>query len=69
MLALDSTEDETFGILNFGHWDLFEIWLLVLGILSMNQKDNELQATNNFLNFARNRHHDIPGQIPMWSHA
>ena len=21
-----------FGILNLGHWDLFEIWFLVLGI-------------------------------------
>ena len=22
-----------FGILNLGHWDLFDIWILVLGIL------------------------------------
>jgi hypothetical protein len=26
-----------FGILNLGHWDLFEIWLLVLGIFFFNQ--------------------------------
>ena len=67
MMALDSTEDEIFGILNSGHWDLFEIWLLVFGILSMTQKDNELNATNNFLNFARNRPHDIAGQIAIRS--
>ena len=24
--------NHSFGILNFGHWDLFEIWFLVLGI-------------------------------------
>ncbi len=24
--------DQVFGILNLGHWDLFEIWFLVLGI-------------------------------------
>jgi hypothetical protein len=24
--------DHLFGILNLGHWDLFEIWFLVLGI-------------------------------------
>jgi len=24
--------DPLFGILNLGHWDLFEIWFLVLGI-------------------------------------
>jgi hypothetical protein len=24
--------DTLFGILNLGHWDLFEIWSLVLGI-------------------------------------
>jgi hypothetical protein len=23
---------QVFGILNLGHWDLFEIWFLVLGI-------------------------------------
>jgi hypothetical protein len=25
--------DFAFGTLNLGHWDLFEIWVLVLGIL------------------------------------
>ena len=25
--------DESYGILNLGHWDLFGIWFLVLGIL------------------------------------
>ena len=68
-MALDSTEKEIFGILNFGHWDLFEIWILVLGILSMTQKDNELHTTNNFLNFARNRCHEVTGQIPIWPHV
>ncbi len=24
--------EHLFGILNLGHWDLFEIWFLVLGI-------------------------------------
>ena len=24
--------DSLFGILNFSHWDLFDIWFLVLGI-------------------------------------
>jgi hypothetical protein len=23
---------QTFGILNFGHWDLFDIWDLLFGI-------------------------------------
>jgi len=32
MMALDSTEEGVVGILNLGHWDLFEIWFLVLGI-------------------------------------
>jgi hypothetical protein len=26
------SKDYLFGILNLGHWDLFEIWFLVLGI-------------------------------------
>ena len=25
-------EDQVVGILSFGHWNLFEIWFLVLGI-------------------------------------
>jgi len=25
-------KDGSFEILNFGHWDLFDIWFLVLGI-------------------------------------
>ena len=95
MMALDSTEDEIFGVLNLGHWDLpfdlaqggesfdfsqdrepverlvepFEIWLLVFVILSMTQKDNELHATNNFFNFARNRLHEISGQIAVRSYG
>ena len=32
MIQLDATIDGLFVILNLGHWDLFEIWILVLGI-------------------------------------
>jgi len=27
--------DHLFGMLNLSHWDLFDIWLLVLGILKL----------------------------------
>jgi hypothetical protein len=69
MMASDSLEDEIFGILNFGHWDLFEIWLLVLGILSMTQKDNELHATHNLLNFTGYSFHNISGQVAVRSYG
>jgi hypothetical protein len=32
VMELDLTEVEMFGILKLGHWKLFEIWFLVLGI-------------------------------------
>jgi hypothetical protein len=30
--ASTQTDEALFGILNFGHWDLFEIWCLEFGI-------------------------------------
>jgi len=33
MIPFDAmADDPLFGALNLGHWHLFEIWLLVLGI-------------------------------------
>jgi hypothetical protein len=32
MTPMVTTAKELFGILNLNHWDLFEIWFLVLGI-------------------------------------
>jgi len=31
--------DHLFGILNLGHWDLFDIWFLVLGIFMISIKN------------------------------
>jgi len=32
MMPMTSAAKNLFGILNLNHWDLFDIWILVLGI-------------------------------------
>jgi hypothetical protein len=32
MIPMATTAKESFGFLNLIHWDLFELWFLVLGI-------------------------------------
>jgi len=38
-----------FGILNLGHWDLFEIWFLVLGIFMIYIKQLTFLNSVNYL--------------------
>jgi hypothetical protein len=46
MMPLSTTVYVTF-VLNFIHWDFFEIWLLVLGIF-VNKQFSQNQSTNCF---------------------
>ena len=37
IIPFGTNVDNVFGILNLGHWDLFEIWCLMLGIFMIKQ--------------------------------